>query len=168
MELFSIPGVAGIIERHSNGVDQILVQDRVKKDAPEEKGLLEIPAGKIRQYENIYDCLRREVQEETGLTLVEIQGEQEAEVITINGYKVLNYTPFNSSQNIEGYYPIMVQAFVCKAEGSLLSGSNETRNLRWISLQELDALLQADQSHFYPMHIATLRKYLSWKTGQTE
>lgn len=38
MELFTIPGVGGIIEKRVNGVDYILIQDRFKDDAPMEKG----------------------------------------------------------------------------------------------------------------------------------
>lgn len=163
MEQFSIPGVRGIIERRIDGVDYILIQERFKEDAPAENGLIEIPAGKIRRYENIFDCLRREIKEETGLRVVQIQGEQEALVSVMNGYTVINYTPFNSSQNVEGYYPIMVQTFICTAEGELLTSSNETQNLRWISLQELSTLLEANQGSFYPMHIVTLKKYLKIK-----
>lgn len=163
MERFSIPGVGGIIERRICGVDQILIQDRFKEDAPLERGLIEIPAGKVRQYENIFDCLRREIKEETGLEIVEIEGEQESEMTVLNGYRVINYTPFNSSQNTEGYYPIMVQTFICRTEGELLVTSDETRNLRWISIEELRLLLEGNESAFYPMHLVTLKKYLMKK-----
>ncbi|MGE5652714.1 MAG: NUDIX hydrolase [Bacillota bacterium] len=167
MELFSIPGVGGIIERRVDGVDHILVQDRFKEDAPLEQGLIEIPAGKVRQYENVFECLRREIKEETGLEIVEILGEQDSEVTVLNGYRVVNYTPFNSSQNTDGYYPIMVQTFICRAQGDLLIDSNETKNLRWISLTELSSLLNEQESSFYPMHVITLRKYLKMKNGTT-
>ncbi len=51
MELFAKPGVGGIIEKNIDGIDYILVQDRCKADAKSEYGLLEIPAGKIREFE---------------------------------------------------------------------------------------------------------------------
>lgn len=117
MELFAKPGVGGIIEKNINGIDYILIQDRCKDDAKLEYGLLEIPAGKIREYENIFDCLRREIWEETGLKVTNIKGEEESIVLEFNGYKVLNYTPFSCSQNIQGTYPIMVQTFICNADG---------------------------------------------------
>jgi len=116
MELFAKPGVGGIIEKNIDGVDYILVQDRHKKDEMIETGLIEIPAGKIREFENIFECLRREIWEETGLEVTYIAGEKEAKIFESNGYKVLNYTPFSSSQNIQGIYPIMVQTFLCKAK----------------------------------------------------
>jgi ADP-ribose pyrophosphatase len=55
MELFAKPGVGGIIEKSIAGIDYILIQDRCKNDAKSEFGLLEIPAGKIREFENIFD-----------------------------------------------------------------------------------------------------------------
>jgi 8-oxo-dGTP pyrophosphatase MutT (NUDIX family) len=160
MEQFMKPGAGGIIERIIDGVKYILIQERYKDDAPLEEGLIEIPAGKIREFENIYDCLRREINEETGLNVVEIEGEADSVIFESNGYKVLNYEPFASSQNIEGTYPIMVQTFICKVEGDLVASTNETRFLRWISLEELENLLESQWNRLYPMHVNTLRKYI--------
>lgn len=163
MELLAKPGVGGIIEKNIDGIDYILIQDRCKDEATLEYGLLEIPAGKIKEFENIFDCLRREISEETGLKVTNIKGENEAIVLESNGYKVLNYTPFSCSQNIQGTYPIMVQIFICNADGELLNKSNETKNIRWMPLIELKELLEDDKSLFYPMHITTLERYLKTK-----
>jgi ADP-ribose pyrophosphatase len=163
MERFAKPGVGGIIERNIDGIDYILIQDRHKEDACKEAGLIEIPAGKIREFENIFDCLRREIREETGLEVIHIDGEEEASVIEENGYKVINYVPFSCSQNIQGEYPIMVQVFICRAGGELLENSCEAKNIRWITLEELLSLLKNNKSSFYPMHVDTLIKYLKRK-----
>ncbi|WP_313756161.1 NUDIX domain-containing protein [Tissierella sp.] len=163
MEFFSKPAVGGIIEKNISGIDYILIQDRYKDDAKIESGLIEIPAGKIREFENIFDCLRREVLEETGLRVTYIEGEDETIIFEENGYKVLNYIPFSCSQNIQGTYPIMVQIFICKANGELLKRTNETNNIRWISLNELEELLENNYKAFYPMHVITLKKYLRYK-----
>lgn len=163
MELFSKPAVGGIIEKNISGIDYILIQDRYKDDAKAELGLIEIPAGKIREFENIFDCLRREIWEETGLHVIYIEGENETIIYEANGYKVLNYTPFSCSQNIQGEYPIMVQTFICKANGELLKQTNETKNIRWVSLSELQQLLESNENEFYPMHVVTLKKYLKYR-----
>lgn len=113
MELLAKPGVGGIIERTFDGEHHILLQERYKDDAPLESGMIEIPAGKIREFKNIFDCLRREIFEETGLEVTEIEGEHESVIVEMNGYKVVSYTPFACSQNIKGDYPIMVQTFIC-------------------------------------------------------
>lgn len=163
MELFSKPGVGGIIEKNIDGIDCILVQERYKDDAKIEAGLIEIPAGKIREFENIFDCLRREIFEETGLEVTSIKGEDDTIIIEDNGYKVLNYTPFSCSQNVQGTYPIMVQTFICSAKGQLLKKTNETKNIRWMSIKELHDLLESSVNVFYPMHVTTLKKYLRQK-----
>jgi len=163
MELFAKPGVGGIIEKNVDCIDYILIQERCKNDAKLESGLIEIPAGKIREFENIFDCLRREIYEETGLIVVNIEGENEATYYESNGYKVINYTPFSSSQNILGSYPIMVQVFICTARGELVQQSNESKNIRWISIYELKDMLENKINSFYPMHVITLKKYLKYK-----
>lgn len=87
-ERFSIPGVGGLIVKKIDNIEHILLQTRSKADAPGEDGLLEIPAGKIRAFENIFDTLKREIKEETGLDVTEILGENKLSVYSGNGYKV--------------------------------------------------------------------------------
>lgn len=160
MELLLKPGVAGIIEKVIDGSEYILIQQRFKKDTPLENGLIEIPAGKIREFENIFDCLRREIKEETGLDVTEIEGEKDSVFYENNGYRVLSYVPFTSAQNVFGDYPIMVQTFICRVKGEVLQSSDETQNIKWLSLKELKELLRKDESKFYPMHVLTLKKFL--------
>lgn len=160
MEAFAKPGAAAIIENSINGVSHILIQDRFKPEAPSESGLIEIPAGKIREFENIFDCIRREVMEETGLKVTKIQGEKESIIYSNHNYRVLSYEPFTCAQNTEGYYPIMVEIFLCRAMGALLKSSEEAKNLRWFSLKDLEYLLLNNENDFYPMHFVALKKYL--------
>lgn len=158
-EIFSIPGAGGIIEKEVDGEYYVLIQNRFKTHR-NETGLLEIPAGKIRAYENIYTCLRREVEEETGLSVTWIEGEVESVIVERNNYRVLQYEPFSSCQNMKGDYPIMVQVFICKAEGVLLEESNESKDLRWMKLSKLKTYIETNDDMFYPMHITTLKKYI--------
>jgi len=100
---------------------------------------------------------------ETGLEVTYIEGENESIIFEENNYKVLNYTPFSSSQNIQDAYPIMVQTFICEASGELLEKTNETKNIRWLPLKELQELLENNAELLYPMHVIALTKYLSMK-----
>ncbi|MGB6128590.1 MAG: NUDIX domain-containing protein [Psychrilyobacter sp.] len=161
-EKFTIPAVGGIIEANINGEDSILLQKRFK-DSKDGNGLLEIPAGKLREFEDIFTCLRREIKEETGLDVTKIVGEEETVTLVEDEYCVLNYEPFSISQNIGGKYPVMVQIFLCKAQGTLLRSSNESQEIQWISLMVLKKRLERSQGDFYPMHISTLKKYLKMK-----
>ena len=42
----------------------------------------------------------------------------------------------------------------------------ETKNIRWLSLKELNKLLEHDKNMFYPMHVTTLEKYCKLKLEQ--
>jgi len=163
MEKFTIPGAGAIIEKIINGEIHILLQTRIKKKRKSENGLLEIPAGKIREFENIYDCLRREIKEETNLELTYIKGESKAKIIKQNNYKVLNYTPFSCAQNIGKDYPILVNIFLCRAKGKLKRNEKESNNLQWVNTSNLFNLLKKEKEQFYSMHITTLKKYLNYR-----
>ena len=161
MELFAKPAAGGIIIKCESGIDYVLLQERCKDNGGTDNGLIEIPAGKIREFENIFDCLKREIREETGLEVIEIIGENETVIIKSNGYKVINYMPFACSQNIQGSYPIMVQTFICKVQGQVIDKTNETKNIRWVSINEIKEMLVTNENGFYPMHVEALKKYIN-------
>ena len=58
-ERFVIPAVGAIIVKEIAGEEYILVQDRKKNNGDNMDGLLEIPAGKIREYESVFDACTR-------------------------------------------------------------------------------------------------------------
>jgi 8-oxo-dGTP pyrophosphatase MutT (NUDIX family) len=61
------------LNESTKGEKEILVQTRWKPDRdPLYSGTLEIPAGGMHVYENVYDAVKREVLEETGLTSDEL------------------------------------------------------------------------------------------------
>lgn len=163
MEVFTMPAAAGIIEKEIDGIDYILIQERWKEGKEAENGLLEIPGGKIREYENVFDCLRREIMEESGLKVTYIEGESEARIYENHGYRVVNYQPFTCSQNIQGTYAIMVEVFLCRAEGEPATETNETQNIRWVPVVEAAQLVEDHKERFFPMHLAALEKYVEYK-----
>lgn len=96
-EIFAKPAVGAIIEKDINGIRHILIQKRQKNSS--EDGLLEIPAGKIREFENIFQALKREVKEETGLTITSIIG-KECQTIKTGLYSTTDFSPFCITQNL--------------------------------------------------------------------
>lgn len=53
-EVFAKSCVGAIIEKVTDNGKYILVQTRQKKDGNETNGMIEIPAGKIREYEDVF------------------------------------------------------------------------------------------------------------------
>ena len=160
MEKFAIPCVAAIIEKIVNNEKYILIQTRQKEDGAETNGMLEVPAGKIRKYENIFRALRREVKEETGLTITKILGEDRQISNLIGSNEVISYTPYCVTQNLSGAYSIILNTFLCEAEGELLTETNESQNIHWMKIEELKKIFKNNPEKIFLLHINALQKYL--------
>ena len=160
MEKFAVPCVATIIEKIVNNEKYILIQTRQKEDGAETNGMLELPAGKIREYENIFEALRREVKEETGLSITKILGEDNQISNFIKGNEVISYTPYCITQNLSGAYSIILNTFLCEAEGELLTETNESQNIHWMKIEELKKIFKNNPEKIFLLHINALQKYL--------
>ena len=88
----------------------------------------EIPGGKRENNENIVDALKREVKEETGLT--------------INEYKLVYVSPiFENHPFLKPYLNI---GYLCFVDNSDIIISNEHLNYKWINVEELESFLDND------------------------
>ena len=160
MEKFAVPCVAAIIEKIVNNEKYILIQTRQKEDGAETNEMLELPDGKIREYENIFETLRREVKEETGLSITKILGEDNQISNFIKGNEVISYTPYCITQNLSGAYSIILNTFLCEAKGELLTETNESQNIHWIKIKELKKIFKNYPEKIFLLHINALQKYL--------
>ena len=152
------PAIGAIIERIIDGKKHIIIQQRWKQNGDETNGQYELPAGKIREYENAYDTVIREVFEETGLKVTKIKGEEEK--VYSKDTKTISFMPFCVTQNLENAYSIICNHFICEAEGEPVSETDESKNIRWIEIQELAKLLKDNKSKFFIMNVNALEKYL--------
>jgi len=105
-----------IIERYIDGELEIVMQTRTK---PNELLRMELPGGRIEPYESLIDALRREVKEETGLDLLEIEGEElRVDTVGINmEFEVECLKPFAAYQTVKGPVDSVGYYFRCKAKG---------------------------------------------------
>lgn len=160
-ETFALPAVGAIIVKREEQDEYILVQNRKKNSSDGTDGLLEIPAGKVREYENIFEALRREVWEETGLQITAIQGEKDSILLNVEGNESIMFSPFCVTQNLTGAYSLILSTFVCEAKGELLERMNETENIRWMKREELKEIVDHSPERIFLMHVNALRKYLN-------
>ena len=121
-EYLYIPFVGAIIERELNGVKQILVQIRHKETDSKYKDVIEIPGGKFRAFEDVYETLRREVKEESGLDITFVDGEKERVSFKNRDDDSDIVTPFCVTQMKNG--PFIGLIFLCKGEGELAKSTN--------------------------------------------
>ena len=159
-EIFAMPCVGAIIEKDMNNEKHILIQTRQKEDGGKTNGMLEIPAGKIREYEEVFSALRREVMEETGLNITKIYGEDGAVFVETNGITTVSFTPYCITQNLSGAYSIILNTFLCEAEGELLLNTDEAENIHWMRVSDVKRLVVEEPGKIFFMHINALSKYL--------
>lgn len=97
-----------------------------------------MPGGRLELYEPILDGLKREVYEETGLTVVEVEGSQKrVDTRGINpNFEVECLELYFVYQTIKGPVDSVGMYFICKAEGSLLAAGDDTINIRWENTDE--------------------------------
>ncbi|WP_409340388.1 NUDIX hydrolase [Paenibacillus sp. MBLB4367] len=148
-----------IIERTVNGALEIVVQTRNKSG---EAQRIELPGGRIEQYESLITALIREVKEETGLDVVEIEGE-DTRVDTTGidpDFEVECIRPFGAYQTINGPFDSVGVYFRCRVQGELLSSGDDTKNPRWITVDELRRLMDDDPLQFSNVDRAGIMFYL--------
>lgn len=163
MEAFATPAVSAIVEKEAQGETYILLQRRQKADGGGTNGLFEVVGGKIREYESIFDALRREVWEETGLTVTEISGEERAQRVSAGDTTVIGCEPFCVTQNLSGIYSLIMHTFLCRTEGTPVQATNETEDIHWARLDAVRELMERHPDRIFPMDLIPLLKYLEYK-----
>lgn len=159
-EVFAKPCVGAIIKKVVGNEPYILLQTRQKEDGNETNGMLEIPAGKIREYEDVFSALRREAWEETGLKITKIYGEDSSVCTQIGDVTTISFTLYCVTQNLSGAYSIILNTFLCEAEGDLMESTNETEQVHWEKVSEIKRLLEEHPEKIFFMHINALKKFL--------
>ena len=160
-EIFAKPCAAAIIEKIIDGEKCILLQTRQKSGGGDTNGKLELPAGKIREYEDVFSTIRREIFEETGLTVTKIYGEESLRSTKIGDIKTISFESFCITQNLSGAYSIILNTFICEAEGEPLASTDETQNIRWVNISEVRRIVENEPERVYFMHVNALKKYLN-------
>lgn len=159
-EEFAKPAVRAIIEHEINGEKYILMQERQKENSLNTNGLLELPGGKIRKYENIFDALKREVFEETGLTITHSCIPSNSYHNITSGCETIGFLPFCITQNLNKCYSLIVLTFICQATGDLLTETNESCNIHWKKIDDLKQQIKEMPQLFFPLDIISLSKYI--------
>ncbi len=156
--------VSAIIEKIENGERYVFVQTRWKPEtSPTYLGVLEIPAGGIDSYENVYDAVRREVREETGLEITRFIGDEQTPVMESRlGDSSIAFRPFLCQQVLatNGGLPWVGFVFRCEAGGEIVAQQSEAKDPRWMTIDELDDIVTNAPEQVFSLQLATLRYYI--------
>lgn len=158
--------ISAILEKIENGERKIFVQTRWKpKVSPTYSGLLEIPAGGIDAYEDVYEALKREVKEETGLDIVSIIDEYKGKVeYTRDHDNSFVFRPFICQQVLEtnSGLPWIGFVFRCEVSGEIKMQQSEAKDPRWITIPELTRILTKNPELVFSLQYTTLKYYIEY------
>ena len=96
-----------------------------------------------------------------GAIIVKHVGEEERQVLDIDGNKTILFNPYCITQNLSGAYSLILSTFLCEAEGELLEKTNEAENIRWMKRDDLKKMVENEPEKIFLMHVNALRKYLA-------
>lgn len=157
--------VSAILEKVVDGRKMIYTQTRWKPNtSPAYTGLIEIPAGGIDHgFENIFDALKREVKEETGLEVVKIVQNMFEVTENRKGDIQQIFTPFVCQQTLSsiGGLPWIGFVFICEVTGTVNIQKTEAKDPRWITLKELSTLIEKKPETIFPLQYGVLKYYLT-------
>lgn len=160
----NIPVVSAIIERVRDGKTEILVQTRWKPERdPIYSGTLEIPAGWIDVYENVYDALKREILEETGLVVTKIKPDiQTQKHSTEKNDQSFAFKPFCCQQQLKGGRPWIGFVFLCEVEDAEpMVQEEEVRDIRWMGKDKLREIFTKTPEQIFTLQLGVLDYYFS-------
>ena len=153
--------VRALIERAGTNGAELLIQIRNKPY--EGSPRFELPGGRMEEFESFVEALRREVQEETGLQLSFIEGEDTRIETSGPGTNVECLQLFAVYQTLRGPVDSVGVYFRCRAEGELLKTGDETVHPRWMSVTEIARLMKTDLEQFSWVDRSGLAFYLHLK-----
>lgn len=134
-----------LIERTTPLGPELVIQLRNKPGEPQQ---VELPGGQVEEYESLLVALRREVWEETGLTVTAIEGQDTRLEVAQHGALVECIRPFAVYQTLQGPVDSMGVYFRCQASGELLAQGDGTKAARWVPVAEIRSWLESGTQEF--------------------
>lgn len=159
----AIPYVGAIIERVSNGIVEVLLQTRWKPHSdPIYSGTYEFPAGTLdKPYENIYDALAREIEEECGLKLKAIKRDSQTKFMHPNkNDTVFGFQPFCCTQQLKNGKPWIGCVFICEVEeGESRAQPGESKDVKWVSVSDVKKIFMETPEKLFALQLPAWEYY---------
>jgi ADP-ribose pyrophosphatase len=157
--------ISAILEKTENGEKKIFFQTRWKPTvSPAYTGLLEIPAGGIDGYEDVYETVRREVEEETGLHVVKFINDFQSQITENRPHdRTKVFIPFLCQEVLETIdgLPWIGFVFRCEVSGEVKMNESEAKDPCWLSIGEIKELLIKHPEKIFPLQYPVLEYYVS-------
>lgn len=159
--------VSVIVERVHKGELEVLIQTRWKPERDTVySGTLEIPAGGIDSYENVYDAARREVWEETGLQVTSFYPDVRTAIYAPRDDDCFAFVPFCCQQQLKGGIPRIGIVFVCRVKDEEPNPRpEEVGQVFWMQAPELRRIIEREPERIFTLQLPVLDYYLRHRSA---
>jgi 8-oxo-dGTP diphosphatase len=140
---------------------QLLKRWKPDRD-PHYSGTIEIPAGGMNRYENVYDAVKREVLEETGLQVISFYPDIRTKTYAPKDDDCFAFVPFCCQQQLKGGLPRVGFVFLCRVvDAEPVPQHEEVRDIRWMKTSELRKIIEETPERIFTLHLGVLDYYLN-------
>lgn len=132
--------VRAIIERKKKHGLEVLIQTRNRKDEP---SWYEFPGGQIKEFESITNALKREIFEETGLTVSSIENEKASIIFDKSNstFSTQCIKPYSIYQTIKDPIDSFGAYFRCRVDREINDCGDDVINPHWVTLDKLNEIV---------------------------
>lgn len=158
-----IPFVAAIVERKLDDELELLVQTRFHEFGNlYYNGTLEFAAGTMdKLYEDVYTAVKREVLEETGLTVARFINDSQTDPVTTKGTdSIFGFRPFCCTQQLREGKPWVGFVFRCEVEdGEPVGQVGESKDVHWVKAQEFYKVFKENPERVFGLEYPAWQYY---------
>ncbi len=112
----------------------------------------------------MYDALKREVFEETGLKIVKIKPDIQTKTYSPKNDASFAFMPFCAQQQLKGGKPWIGFAFICEVESGDIKGQpEEVRDVQWMKKEEFKKIFNETPEKIFTLQLGVLDFYFNSK-----
>ena len=137
----------------AEGKEYVLLQENKKQYA--NGSIFELPGGVIKESENVYGCLRRELKA-NGFEVTKIFGEDKCNELSYEEEVLTVFKPFCVSQSFNDNNSIISSTILCEVNSANYCNKG---HLKWICTDDLRAMLVEHQENISTHNIAALKLF---------
>lgn len=120
--------------------------------------MFELPGGVIRESENVYGCLRRELNAK-GLRVTKIFGKDKCNELSKEDQALTVFKPFCVSQSFNDNNLIISNTILCEVVKARVKNVRNKSDFKWVCTDDLKAMLVDQKDNISAHNIATLKLF---------
>ena len=121
----------------------------------------------MRAYENVYDAVKREVLEETGLHVTNFYPDRQTKTYAPNHDDCFAFIPFCCQQQTKGGIPRVGFVFLCHVEDKEpVPKLDEVCDVQWMKKSELQKIFEEAPERIFTLQLGVLEYYFLYDGRQ--